>query len=248
MLNRKRIRQTLLFFGAAVTCLSTVLFGASTYRKVCKLHELHTADGRVLITQVLGCSDWEACYVDEAHIIAVALACEVFVFRIDSTLTSQMLEDITELPVGCLNVQNCELPNDWGTRLRRATRLKSLLISGMEIEPKDLEALSLNPNIERIELLDQIHLTSDAHIDAIAQCTKLKTVSLFGYEITDAGAATLSKLKALENVSLTDVTVTDAGLLKLASLPRLKYLHVVSKAITAGGMRTARSATSAEVW
>jgi hypothetical protein len=64
---------------------------------------------------------------------------------------------------------------------------------------------------------------------------QLKTLSLIGTRVTDAGLKDLAKVGALEKLYLDETGVTDAGLPELAALKGLRQLFVYNTRVTLAG-------------
>lgn len=68
--------------------------------------------------------------------------------------------------------------------------------------------------------------TTNADLEVIAGLTNLKSLEIWGAEITDGGMESLAKLVGLETLVLENTDVTDTGALVLAKLPSLKVLNL----------------------
>jgi hypothetical protein len=87
------------------------------------------------------------------------------------------------------------------------------------------------PNLLSLDLADNSQLT-DAGIAKIAKFQKLKRLSLFYCNVTNAGLKHLSQLKDLEVLNLDSREISDDGLLPLQCLTKLKNLDVFTGRIT----------------
>lgn len=70
----------------------------------------------------------------------------------------------------------------------------------------------------------------------------LRTISLSGTPLSDAGLDGLAEVGGLQGLILTDTTITDAGLAKLARCKNLKSLSVEGTRVTEAGIATLRKA------
>jgi hypothetical protein len=82
----------------------------------------------------------------------------------------------------------------------------------------------------------------DRCLEPIRGLTRLKTLSLSGNRITDAGLARLAQLTSLESLDLDATDITDAGLVHLEPLRSLKSVNLAATKVTAEGIRKLQTA------
>jgi hypothetical protein len=82
----------------------------------------------------------------------------------------------------------------------------------------------------------------DRCLEPIRGLTRLKTLSLSGNRITDAGLARLTQLTALESLDLDATDITDAGLVHLEPLRSLKSVNLAVTKVTTEGIRKLQAA------
>ncbi len=94
-----------------------------------------------------------------------------------------------------------------------------------KFSPKSLRLLARLPALERVQLPEGI--TDDGIAVLVEACPQLKKVYFMDdNEVSDAGLATLAKLRGLEALSIGGGRMTAAGLAPLAQLPSLRSLEL----------------------
>ena len=78
--------------------------------------------------------------------------------------------------------------------------------------------------------------------DSCQGLTGLRSLTLSGTEVTDAGLARLKGLAALETLDLNFNDITDAGLVHLEGLAALKELHLIDTKVSDAGVAKLKAA------
>jgi hypothetical protein len=82
---------------------------------------------------------------------------------------------------------------------------------------------------EVVEVLFTDKKTADPAIERLADLPRLRSVRLAGTQVTDAGMATLGRIKTLQNLDLRECPITNDGLQHVADLKRLRGLKLAGK-------------------
>jgi hypothetical protein len=113
----------------------------------------------------------------------------------------------------------------------------------------DLRGQALNESgVAKLEMLDALQALdlhacriTDGSLSTISRLQKLTRLDVgYNKDITDKGAAQLSKLVNLEWLNIYHSSVTDQTLTVLADLPKLKYVQIHGSQVTEAGVRAFR--------
>lgn len=112
--------------------------------------------------------------------------------------------------------------------------LRKLRLSRDQISDAGLEILSDCSLLEELDLSED-SLISDAGMASVAKLKALKKLNLWRVQISDAGVLMLAPLVNLEWLNLDNTKLSDAGLSALSNMTKLSFLHLGSTQITADG-------------
>ncbi len=217
MHRRQMLRRTVVTCAIIGLVLFLTVFLAPIARHIRTMWMLHAASFNV---------DWQ---VDRENWTSGGVTAVNFNSR--SWLAHSHEEDpelfSSLLHVETLNLAECPLKEESLAPLARLTELRELNLSRLN---------QFRPHYDGPDGLD------DRCLEPIRGLTRLKTLSLSGNRITDAGLARLTQLTALEYLDLDATDITDGGLAQLESLRNLKAINLASTHVTTEGIRKLQAA------
>lgn len=139
------------------------------------------------------------------------------------------LKDLQELYVGGTIVDD-----DSCRVIASFPNLRKLRLSRDQVSDAGLEILSDCSQLEELDLSED-SLISDAGMASVAKLKALKKLNLWRVQISDAGVLMLAPLVNLDWLNLDNTKLSDAGLSALSDMTKLSFLHLGSTQITADG-------------
>lgn len=146
--------------------------------------------------------------------------------------------------------------------------LETLVLTGIDIGPKGLEALSTFPKLRKLQLSGELDHPSmeklslltnlealvldyptldDRAMPELAALIRLKTLDLGNTDLSDDGLASLSALSSLDALHLHHTRVTNRGLASLSALSSLRVLELDHTDVVDAGIQHLVPLTGLEV-
>lgn len=158
------------------------------------------------------------------------------------------IEDLTPInqlhQLRFLHVNNLRLNNESMVAIGQLDHLQDLWLTDNEISPSGISNLANLKNLGELRIINQTAINSQIGDDvafAIENLPKLRSVSLTGQNISDAGAASISRNFNFELVNLKNNQISDEGAIALANNPSIYSLNLNFNRIgDAGGIALAQ--------
>lgn len=120
----------------------------------------------------------------------------------------------------------------------RSRSLAELVLPHNGLSDKGVTGLSSLENLEKLNLAG--NKITNAAMNEVAQCKKLKWLDLSNMPIDGSGLETLSKLRHLESINLSGTRLTDDSFEKLCRQTNLKRIHIDRTSVSDAAVDRAR--------